>query len=41
VLQSLKDVPPNGMEVMFNATIEVEDGEKPSCVAEWVVRYYQ
>jgi acyl dehydratase len=40
VLQSLKDVP-DGMEAVFNATIEVEGGEKPSCVAEWVVRYYQ
>ncbi len=40
-LQSLKDVPPNGMEVVFNATVEVEGGDKPSCVAEWVVRYYQ
>jgi acyl dehydratase len=39
-LQSLKDVPPNGMEVVFNATVEVEGGEKPCCVAEWVVRYY-
>ena len=40
-LQSLKDVPPNGMEVVFNATIEVEGVDKPCCVAEWVVRYYQ
>jgi acyl dehydratase len=40
VLQSLKDVP-NGMEAVFNATVEVEDGEKPGCVAEWVVRYYR
>ncbi len=40
-LQSLKDVPPNGMEVIFNATVEVEGGDKPCCVAEWVVRYYQ
>ncbi|HEY4679531.1 MAG TPA: MaoC family dehydratase [Candidatus Angelobacter sp.] len=40
VLQSLKDVP-NGMEAIFNATVEVEDGEKPCCVAEWVVRYYR
>ena len=40
-LQSLKDVPPNGMEAVFNATVEVEGGEKPCCVAEWVVRYYQ
>jgi acyl dehydratase len=40
VLQSLKDVT-DGMEAVFNATVEVEGGEKPSCVAEWVVRYYQ
>ena len=39
VLQSLKDVP-DGMEAVFNATVEVEGGEKPCCVAEWVVRYY-
>lgn len=39
-LQSLKDVT-GGMEAVFNATVEVEGGEKPSCVAEWVVRYYQ
>lgn len=40
-LQSLKDVPPNGMEVVFNATVEIEGGEKPCCVAEWVARYYR
>jgi acyl dehydratase len=40
-LQSLKDVPPSGVEAVFDATIEVEGGEKPCCVAEWVVRYYQ
>jgi acyl dehydratase len=40
-LQSLKDVPPSGIEAVFNATVEVEGGEKPCCVAEWVVRYYQ
>jgi acyl dehydratase len=39
VLQSLKDVP-NGMEAVFNATVEVEGGDKPCCVAEWVARYY-
>jgi acyl dehydratase len=39
VLQTLKEVP-NGMEAVFNASVEVEDGKKPSCVAEWVVRYY-
>jgi acyl dehydratase len=41
VLQSLKDVPPNGMEVVFNAIVEIEGADKPCCVAEWVVRYYQ
>jgi acyl dehydratase len=41
VLQSLKDVPPKGVEAVFNATVEVEGGEKPCCLAEWVVRYYQ
>ena len=40
VLQSLKDVP-DGMEAVFNATVEVEGGEKPCCVAEWIVRYYR
>jgi len=39
-LQSLKDVPPAGVEVVFNATVEVEGSEKPCCVAEWVARYY-
>ena len=39
-LQSLKDVPPAGVEVVFNTTVEVEGGEKPCCVAEWVARYY-
>ncbi len=39
-LQSLKDVT-GGMEAVFSATVEVEGGDKPSCVAEWVVRYYQ
>jgi len=40
-LQSLKDVPPSGVEAVFNATVEVEGVEKPCCVAEWVVRYYR
>jgi acyl dehydratase len=40
VLQSLKDVQ-DGMEAVFNATLEVEGGKKPCCVAEWVVRYYR
>ena len=40
-LQSLKDVPPSGVEAVFNATVEVESGEKPCCIVEWVVRYYR
>jgi acyl dehydratase len=40
-LQSLKDVPPDGLEAVFNAIVEVEGGKKPCCVAEWVVRYYR
>jgi acyl dehydratase len=40
VLQSLKDVQ-DGMEAVFNATVELEGGAKPACVAEWVVRYYR
>ena len=40
-LQSLKDVPPSGVEAVFSATVEVESGEKPCCVAEWIVRYYK
>jgi len=39
-LQSLKDVPPAGVEVVFNTTVEVEGSEKPCCIAEWVARYY-
>ena len=39
-LQSLKEVP-DGVEAIFNATVEVEGGAKPCCVAEWVVRYYR
>jgi acyl dehydratase len=40
-LQSLKDVPPDGVEAVFNATVELENSDKPCCVAEWVVRYYR
>jgi acyl dehydratase len=40
-LQSIKDVLPKGMEAVFNAIIEVEGADKPCCVAEWVVRYYE
>jgi acyl dehydratase len=41
VLQSLKEVPPDCVESVFNATVELENSAKPACVAEWVVRYYR
>src|SRR5262249_320412 len=41
VLQSIKDVAPNAVEVIFHATVDVEGSEKPCCVAEWVARYYR
>ena len=28
------------IQVLWNVTIEREGGEKPACVAEWIVRYY-
>ena len=40
-LQSIKDVSPNGVEVVYNAVVEGENNPKPCCVAEWVVRYYR
>ena len=40
-LQSIQDVSPNAVEVIFNVTVEVEGGEKPCCVAEWIARYYR
>ena len=32
---------PDAVEAMFHVVVEVEGGEKPCCVADWVVRYYQ
>ncbi len=31
---------PGGVQVVWNATVEREGGEKPCLVAEWVVRYF-
>jgi acyl dehydratase len=39
-LQSAEDVP-GGIQIIWNVTIEVEGAEKPSMVAEWLVRYYE
>ncbi|HEY6306531.1 MAG TPA: MaoC family dehydratase [Candidatus Angelobacter sp.] len=40
-LQSIKHVDPKGMEIVYLATVEGENTERPFCVAEWVVRYYR
>src|SRR5436305_729911 len=29
-----------GFQVTWQVTIDCEDGDKPACVAEWIVRYY-
>ena len=39
VLQSLEDVD-GGQQLTWNITVEREGGNKPCCVAEWLVRYY-
>jgi len=40
-LAGLKEVDGNGVEALYNATVESEGGTKPACVAEWLVRYYR
>jgi acyl dehydratase len=31
----------DALQAVFSVTIEAENSDKPCCVAEWVVRYYQ
>jgi acyl dehydratase len=38
-LMSLKELP-GALEATFSVAIEDEKSGKPSCVAEWIVRYY-
>lgn len=38
-LQSLREIR-SAREAVFSVTVEVEGGEKPCCVAEWIVLYY-
>ncbi|HXZ28876.1 MAG TPA: MaoC family dehydratase [Terriglobales bacterium] len=38
-LASLKEIR-RGTQAVFSVTVEVEGGEKPCCVAEWVVLYF-
>jgi len=40
VLLTLKELP-DAVEAVFAVTIESEGGEKPCCIAEWVVRHYR
>jgi acyl dehydratase len=30
----------DSMEAIYSITVENEQSDKPSCVAEWIVRYY-
>jgi acyl dehydratase len=39
LLQSLEEVE-GGQHLVWNITVEREGGDKPCCVAEWLVRYY-
>jgi acyl dehydratase len=38
-LRSVKDVP-DALDALFDVRVETQGGDKPCCVAEWVVRYY-
>jgi acyl dehydratase len=38
-LQSFKELS-DSVETIFEITVETEGGEKPCCVAEWILRYY-
>jgi acyl dehydratase len=39
VLKSLDEVD-GGQQLVWNITVERDGGDKPCCVAEWLVRYY-
>jgi acyl dehydratase len=39
-LQAVEDIP-GGVQLTWAVTAETEGSEKPSLVAEWLVRYYQ
>ncbi len=38
-LLAVKELP-DAVEATFAVTVEIENSEKPACVAEWIVRYY-
>ncbi len=39
VLAAVEDIP-GGSQMLWQATVEIEGGEKPACVAEMVTRWY-
>ena len=39
-LSALVDIS-GGVQAIWNVTVERDGGEKPVCVAEWLVRYYE
>ncbi len=39
-LHSVKELP-DAIEAVFGISVEGQNSEKPHCVAEWIVRYYQ
>jgi acyl dehydratase len=38
-LGALKEIP-GGAEALFLVSVERQGGDKPVCVAEWIIRYY-
>ena len=40
LLSALADIS-GGVQVIWKVTVEREGGDKPSCIAEWLVRYYE
>jgi len=38
-LLAFKDVP-GALEATYAVTIENDQSDKPTCIAEWIVRYY-
>lgn len=39
-LLSMKELP-NALEATFAISVEGQDSDKPHCLAEWIVRYYE
>ena len=38
---ALEDVAGGGVQVTWKVVVEREGGDKPCCVAEWLVRYHE